>query len=159
MIFNRRGRKTRRLLHDPDDHDRRSHSNAWTVPGLIRVGFQGVSSRITQRTVTGQVEVGQAGGGRNLMATAAVAALYVDGQSQGLDRLLDDLQLRKGSLFISSHYDTTPIQVTFGSMVEDLQPAARYLVMDEATGFCVFVTILLTHMPDTRFPCPLIESL
>jgi hypothetical protein len=104
------------------------------MEGLIKVGFQGVCSRVGPSRQEGEGEVGLATGGRSLMATSAVASLWLEGQERGLTALLSSLQASKGWLNISSHYDTTPIQVSFGALVEDLQPNARYLVMKADTG-------------------------
>lgn len=108
------------------------HPNTWTVQGVVKVAFDGLGRSVVESRPHGEIEVGAAAGGMNLAATSVVASIWMDAQSGEVDALVDGISRRRfESVFLGSHYDSTPTLVSFGALQEMIMPHARYLHLGE----------------------------
>lgn len=109
----------------------KGHPNAWTLEGTIRTGFKGLGQQVTK----GEIGVGQATGGRNLMASTVVASLHKRCVSDAVDEALRSLRTgQHRALFLGAYHDSTPWLVSFGALQADVMPHARYLKLDPESG-------------------------
>ena len=111
------------------------HPNTWTLSGTLHVAFAGIGKRVRMFGREAG-NVGEVTGGRQLLATTTVASVFMHGLRAAISEWVQQLRVAPGRscLFIGSHYDSTPIKLSFSALQEQLMDVARYLHLDRETG-------------------------
>ncbi len=106
---------------------KRTHSNTYTIPGLVKAAFRGISC--LEKVLTGEVDVEAHRRQQETMMT--VSSLLSESWKSGANRFDESTKGHRIKYF-RRHHDSTPLLLRFGQLQSEIAPHARYLKKLEA---------------------------